>query len=245
MPSPKSKRVVILQSAYSPTNIISDLNLTMNASFVTPGTISTVNVEEDSSTSSVESSEWSMSFATVAAGPVGAITLSFAGQGDDLASGVGVARGTPTTTTVPRATAGTVTPIASPDAYFERVWTQPALDGATELVDQAAGLDMRVKAETGYTVTQSVVSYADDELIVGYEWKDATGGTVVSGTVKLLASSTAQGSYTLGDVTVTDDPPAAGRGTSFGGRGVRKALRERLRELVREIRRCRRDRGHR
>jgi hypothetical protein len=238
MPSPKSKRIIVLQSSYAPTNVIANLNLTMNATFATPGTITTVNVTEDSSGAGAEASEYSMTFSVTGGATVGQLTLSFSGEGQDLASGVGMAKTSATTTTVPRATAGTVTPIATPDAYHERVWSQPALDGASELVDQVAGLDMRVKAESGYTVIQTVTSWDDDELIVAYEWKDAAGGTVLSGTVKLEAAAAAEGSYTLGDVTVVDDPP---QGAQRLAGESRRALRERIRTVAREIRRNRRE----
>lgn len=238
MPTPKTKRIIVLSSSYAPTDIIANLNVTMNATFVTPGNITTVNVTEEAASSSSESSEYSMTFAVTGGATVGQLTLSFTGEGQDLASGVGVAKTSATTTTVPRGTAGTVTPIASPNAYHERVWSQTALNGANELVDQVTGLDMRVLASSGYTVTQTVTSWDDDELIVAYEWKDATGGTIVSGTVKLEAVSAAQGSYTLGDVAVVDDPP---QGAQRVAGETRRALRERIREVARAIRARRRE----
>jgi hypothetical protein len=48
----------------------------------------------------------------------------------------------------------------------------------------------------------------------------------VSGTVKLDATSAAQGSYTLGAVTVVDDPP---QGAARLAGETRTALRERIR----------------
>lgn len=238
MPTPKSKRIIVLSSSYSPSNIIANLNLTMNATFVTPSNVTTVNVAEEASSSSSESSEYSMTFNLVSGAAVGQITLSFSGEGQDLASGVGVAKTSATTTTVPRASSGTVTPIPSPNAAHSRVWSQPALDGASELVDQVAGLDMRVTAASGYTVTQTVTSWDDDDLIVAYEWKDAAGGTILSGTVRLEAVAAAQGSYTLGDVTVVDDPP---RDAQRLAGETRTALRERIREVAREVRARRRE----
>ena len=44
MPTPKNKRIVVLQSSYSATNVIANLNLTMNANFTTPGNVTTVNL---------------------------------------------------------------------------------------------------------------------------------------------------------------------------------------------------------
>jgi hypothetical protein len=238
MPTPKNKRIIVLQSSYSATDVIANLNLTMNATFTTPGNSTTVNVLEEGRSTTSESSEYSMTFSITGGAAIGAITLSFTGEGQNLASGVGVAKTSATTTTVPRGTAGTVTPIATPDAYHERVWSQPALNGANELVDQVGGLDMRVKAESGYTVTQTVTSWDDDELIVAYQWQDATGTTIVSGTVKLDATSAAQGSYTLGAVTVVDDPP---QGAARLAGETRTALRERIGAVAREVRARRRE----
>ncbi len=233
MPSPKVKRIIVIQSSYSSTDVVANLNLTMNASFTTPSTILTSNTLEDASTSSDESSEWSMVFST-AAGPVGEIVLTFIGLGDDLASGVQVAKTSSTTTTLPRAVASTVTPIATPDAYYSRVWQQPALSGATELVDQVGALGIQVKAESGFTVSQTVTSTDDDELILTYAWS-SPAGPLVSGTVRLEAASAALGSYTLGDVTVTDDPPSL----SFKAGESRKDLRARLKAMARELREAR------
>jgi len=238
MPTPKNKRIVVLQSSYSATNVIANLNLTMNANFTTPGNVTTVNLLEDSSGTGTEATEYQMSFTVAGGAAIGAITLSFSGEGTELASGVGVAKTSASTTTVPRGSSGRVTPIESPDAYQERVWTQTALNGTDELVDQVAGLDMRVKAETGYTVTQTVTSWDEDELVVAYAWKDAAGTSLVSGTVRLEAASTAQGSYTLGSVVGVDDPP---QGAQRLAGETRSALRERIRGVTREIRRLRRE----
>lgn len=238
MPTPKTKRIVVLQSSYAPANVIANLNVTMNATFATPSNITAVNVSEEPSSSSGETSEYSMTFSITGGGTVGQVTLSFNAEGQDLATGVGVAKTSATTTTVPRSTAGTVTPIASPSAEHSRVWSQTAQDGANELVDQVTGVDMRVLAGSGYTVTQTVTSWDDDELIVAYAWKDALGATIVSGTVKLEAVAAAQGSYRLGDVVVVDDPP---QGAQRVAGESRKALRERTREIMKEIRRRRRE----
>lgn len=236
MPTPKSKRIVVLQSSYSPSNLVADLNLTMDASFTTHTSIATVNTFEDSSTTGAEATEYQMAFSIVGGAAVGALTVSFSGQGDDLATGVGMAKTAASLNSNPRAVVGTVTPIPTPDHYYERVWSQPALDGVNELVDQVGGIDMRVKAETGYTVTQTVTSTAEDTLIITYRWADGAGGQLALGTVKLLASSAAHGTYDLGDVTVVDDPASGARATES-----RKSLRERLREIARELRRRRRE----
>ena len=238
MPTPKVKRTIGLLSS-SATSDVALLNLVMEASFTTGNTVDTANVIEDTSVTSDESTEYKMSFST-AAGPIGAVTISFVAGGEDLASGISVSKPTASTTSLPRATTSTVTPIATPDAYFERVWQQPALAGSTEVVDQVAGLDVRVKAETGYTVTQTVTSRDDDDLVLTYQWANVAG-SLVTGTVNLQATSEARGTYTLGTVSVTDDPAApAARGT----RETRKTLRERLKAVARELRERRRELKH-
>ena len=231
MPPPKSKRVIVLRSGYSSTNIIADLGVTMEASFTVISQLQTVNTTEDSSVTGDESTEFEMAFGFTA-GPVGSLTVGLSAEGDNLASGVSMDKTSASTTTVPRGSAGTVTPIAAPDAHYERVWQQPALNGATEVVDQVVGLDVRVKADTGYTVTQTVTSTAPAALVLTYAWLDSNGVPQVSGTVTLSVAATVHGSYTLGDVTVTDDPP---EDNARGQRGGRRPLRKRLRELAREI----------
>ena len=62
MPTPKNKRIVVLQSSYSATNVIANLNLTMNANFTTPGNVTTVNLLEDSSGTGTEATAYQMSF---------------------------------------------------------------------------------------------------------------------------------------------------------------------------------------
>jgi hypothetical protein len=233
MPTPKQKRIVVLQSSYSPSNLVANLNLTMDALFTTHSTVTTVNTFEDASTTGTEDTEYQMAFSVVGSGAIGALTVSFSGRGDNLASGVSVAKIAASLNSVPRARTTTVTPIPSPDHYFERVWQQPVLDGANTLVDQVGAIDVRVKAESGHTVTQTVTSTAADALILTYLWTDSNGLHLASGTVKLLASSAPFGDYTLGDETVTDDPAQGSLGTPE----PRKALRMRLRDLARKIRR--------
>ncbi len=233
MPTPKSKRTIVLLSSFSSSNEIASLNLEMNASFDSEPNVATVNVTEDTSASDDESTEYQMSFSLATGAPIGEVTLSFTAAGDAPASGVSVAKTRANTVTDPVASSGTVTPIPTPDAYFERVWQQAAREGKTELVDQVAGLDVRVKASSGYTVTQTVTSRAEAQLILTYAWKDASGASLVSGTVKLEASSVAYGDYSLGPVTVTDDPAASSREAPRRGR---EKLRARIRAVARELR---------
>lgn len=243
MPTAKSKRVVALQSSFSPSNLVADLNITMDANFAYPTNVQAANVTEDTSVTGTEATEYQMTF-SLATGPLGVITMSFNGEGEDLASGVSVAKTAATTTTRPTATTGTVTPIVSPSAQYLRVWQQSALDGANELVDQTSDLDVRVSATSPYTVTQTVTSTAEAELVLTYAWKDVNGATVISGTVKLQASSTAHGTYTLGAVTVTDNPAQLASDPTGGG-GGKKAMRERLKALMKELRRLRKEKKHR
>ena len=169
MPTPKSKRIIVLSSSYSPSNIIANLNLTMNATFATPSNVTTVNVAEEASSSSSESSEYSMTFNLVSGAAVGQITLSFSGEGQDLASGVGVAKTSATTTTVPRASSGTVTPIPSPNAAHSRVWSQPALDGASERA-------LRLPIAPARQAHVEVIRFAAaNRLLVELDYRDVEG----------------------------------------------------------------------
>lgn len=233
MPKPKSKRIIVLQSSFSPTSLVGDFNLDMDASFESEDNVATVNITEDTSTTGNESTEYQMSFALTSGAPVGVITLSFTGSGDAPAQGVSVAKTRATTDTDPLATSGTVTPIATPDAYYERVWQQAVLDKEDELIDQVGGLDVRVKASTNYTVTQTVTSTADALLVLSYAWKDASGADLVAGTVKLAASSTALGGFDLGPVSVTDDSSRSSREPQRRGRDK---LRARVESVTRERR---------
>jgi hypothetical protein len=242
MPTPKSKRIVVLQSSYSPSNLVADFNLEMEADFTTHSTVGTANTYEDSSSTGNEQSEYKLAFSIVGGGAIGALTIGFSGQGEDIISGVSVAKTTATSTSQdPTASAGTVTPIASPDHYYERVWQQGVFERDVEQLDQVGGIDMRVKAESGYTVTQTVTSTDPERLIITYEWKNGNGVTMSAGTVSLTAGSSPFGDYTLGEVTVTDDPaPGGARATREG----RKALRERIRDTAKALRRERRDARH-
>lgn len=246
MPSPKQQRIIVLQSSYSPSSLVADFNMTMEADFTTPNTVGTANTFEDSSSTGNEQSEYKMAFSVVGGGAIGALTISFSGEGQDIISGVSVAKTTATSSSQdPTASTGTVTPIASPDHYYERVWQQAVYERDVEQLDQVGGIDMRVKAESGYTVTQTVTSTDPERLIISYEWKNSNGVTQASGTVSLTAGSSPFGDYTLGEITVTDDPAPGARAT----RETRKALRERIRatakELRRRLREARRDRRDR
>jgi len=236
MPTPKSQRTIVLQSSFSPTNQIASLNLEMDASFNSDASVATVNVTEDTSASDDESTEYSMTFSLVTGAPIGEITLSFTGAGDAPVTGVSVAKTTATTVTDPVASSGTVTPIAAPDAYFERIWQQPAREEKTDLVEQVGGLDVRVVASSGYTVTQTVTGTTDALLTLTYAWKNAAGAPLISGTVKLAASSVAHGDYSLGPVSVIDDPAQASREKPRRGRA---GLRSRIKTLARELRKVR------
>ncbi len=203
MPPPKTKRVLVLQSGYSPANPIADLGLTMEASFTVAAGVAAANLFEDLSIVGNESSKYKMTF-TLTSAVVGELTCSFAGRGENLASGVSVAKTSVVSTFVPRETATTVTLLPSPDAHFTRTWQQNALSSGTTLVKQVGYLDVRVKAGSGYFVTQTVTSNAAAALVLTYTWADGFGNPVVSGTVRLDALATALGSYTLGSATVVD-----------------------------------------
>ena len=239
MPTPKQKRIVILESSYSPSSLVANLNLTMDAQFATHTSVATVSTFEDSSTTGTENSEYKMAFSVIGSSAIGSLTVSFMGEGDDAGPGISVAKTTATSTSSdPTASSATVTPIASPTHSYVRGWQQPVLERDVELIDNLGGVDIRVKAESGYNVTQTVTSTADDELILSYLWTDANGLHLSEGTVKFEASSTVLGDYELGEITVTDNPSSS----RLTGEEGRKALRERIRAAAKELRRLRKER---
>ena len=202
MPTAKSKRVVDLFSSYSPTNMIASLRLTMEASFTTGASMVTTNLFQDLSTTGNESSRYKMTFRLPTGAIVGELTLGFAGRGENLASGVSVGK-TATSTFDPLATTTTVTLLPVPTAHYTRTWQQNALNAGTTLVKQVGYLDVRSVAGSGYIVTQTLTSAAAASLVLTYGWGTMTGA-LVSGTVRLDASATPAGIYTLGAATVID-----------------------------------------
>ena len=212
MPTPKSKREVVLQSTFS-AGTVATLSLGVDAAFTTPRGTTTVNLFEDSSAGTTnEATEYQMTFGTTSSSQIGVITFSFTGGGDNPASGLVVNKTSAVSTIDPIPRTTTVTPITSPDASFSRSWQQAALDaGATQLVNQVGGVSIRVKAASGNRVTQTVTSASTAQLIVSYTFNAANGNEVMTGTVTFTASSVASAGYSLGAATVVDNPSTVRR----------------------------------
>lgn len=209
MPTPHSKRTVVLQSS-SNSATVSDLGITMDASFTTTWT-TTTKFEDASSSSAEETTKYRMKFANNAGAEIGAITLRLVGKGNDPEAGVTLAKTVVRSDIDPTPGKGGVTPIASPDASFERIWKQAVSDASgKQQVDDVAKLDMRVSQATGYTVGQTVQTQTDNQLVIAYTWLDQNGSAVVSGTVTLDTAVTAGAGYTLGPIRVTDNNPTSG-----------------------------------
>ena len=211
MPTPKTKRDIVLQSTFSSTNLVATLNLGVDAVFTVQRGTDTVNLFEDSSTNATEeATEYQMTFGS-SSSPLGVITLSFLGEGQGEVRRLHVNKTSAVSDIVPPPTTTTVTPLPSPDARYTRTWQQAALDAqSAQLVDQVGGVDIRVKAENGHSVTQAITSTAIGELVLTYSWKTALGSEVVGGTVTFTASSVASTGYSLGTATVTDSTALPG-----------------------------------
>lgn len=207
MPTPKTKRDIVLLSSFSSTDTVATLNLGIDAQFTTPSGTVTANLFQDASAgSSNEDTKYQMSFAPVGGAQIGLLTMSFTGSGAVRARGLSVAKTGATSEFDPTETTGTVTPISGPDAQYVRIWQQPALNGTTELVDQIGSVDIRVKAGGSYQVTQTVTSTAVGQLVLSYVWRTSRGAEVMSGSVTFTAGSTPGAGYSLGTATVTDNP---------------------------------------
>lgn len=211
MPTPKTKRDIVLQSSFSATDVAT-LSLGVDAQFTTSRGTNTVNLFEDNSVGNEnEATEYQMSFGP-SAGQIGVLTMSFTGQGNPAMKDVRVVKTSAVSTIDPPPTTSTVTPITSPDASYSRTWQQAALDaGAAEVVNQVGSVDIRVKAGSSYRVTQTVTSTATGQLVLSYAWRSANGADVMSGTVTFTASSVASAGYSLGTATVNDTNPSAVR----------------------------------
>jgi len=212
MPTPKTKRDIVLKSTFSATNPVASVSLGVDAQFTTQRGTNTINLFEDSSSGDTdEATEYQMSFGP-STGATGVITLSFLGEGEVAARGLSVAKTSAVSDIDPAPTTTTVTPIPDPDARYTRTWQQAALDAqATQLVNQVGGVDIRVKAGSGHTVLQTVTSTAVGQLVIGYSWRSATGAEVISGSVTFTASSVADAGYSLGTATVADSTALPGR----------------------------------
>lgn len=207
MPSTQSKRDVILKSSVT-VNTVADLNLSMEALFDAPAV--EITYEDAGDLDEEERTKYKMVFSTASGTPVGCVTLRLIGNPVPAdGSGVTVSETLARYDFVPTARETSVALIAAPAASFERVWKQNAKDASrAEVVDNVAKLDVRVAAQSGFTVVQTVRSTDDNELVLLYEWSGAASGVAVSGSVTLSSSAAAGAGYTLGKIRVTDNNPS-------------------------------------
>lgn len=208
MPNPKTQRAIVLQSSFNSANV-STLSLNMNAAFTT-NAATTNKFEDVSADNSEEKTKYRMKFSAVGGAEIGQISLRLVGKGDPGA-GVTVDKTDARSDIDPPATTTSVTLIERPAASFERIWKQAASDAAgTEFIDDVAKLDMRVSVTSGNTVQQTVTTQGNNQLVISYVWKNATGTTLVSGSVTLDSTVTAGTGYRLGRIRVTDNNPTTG-----------------------------------
>lgn len=211
MPTPKTKRDILLKSSITATDTVATLSLGMDAQFATPAGTTTINLFQDASAATNEDTEYQMTFGP-STGAIGVVTIGFTGQDNPTAKRVKIVKTVTTSDFDPPETTTSVTPIASPDASWTRSWQQAALDAqSSQVVDQVGGIDIRVKAGTGYSVTQTVTSTATAELVLAYVWRDATGADVITGSFTFTASSVPGPGYSLGTATATDNAPVLTR----------------------------------
>lgn len=209
MPTPKSKRDLILKSSVA-AGTVADLNVSMDATFDTD--LSTViTYEDESGTTRDEKTKYKMVFSNGAGVSMGSITLRLVGDPAVASSAVTVTKPIARYDFDPAARETSVALLPSPTASFERVWKQNVRDSArAEVVDNIAKLDVRVIGENGAVVTQTAKSQDDNELVIIYEWTSATSGALVSGSVTLTTTAVPGAGYTLGNIRVTDTDSGAG-----------------------------------
>lgn len=181
---------------------VSDLDLEMTATFTTNLTGTTIKFDDESAGSPEEKTKYRMAFANAFGSTVGVLTVKFVGnpEPDVPATVQKVARDI----FDPPETTGNVTMLDPADDTYERIWKQAVSQGRTQIVDNVGKIDIRVKAETGYTVNQSVGTATDNSLIVNYSFLDANGTAVVTGNVRFDSTVRAYTGYTLGNIRVTD-----------------------------------------
>ncbi|WAS97882.1 hypothetical protein [Nannocystis punicea] len=186
---------------------VANLDIDLNATFTTALTGTTITWEDESSGNPEEKTKFKMSFLNVGGANVGALTVKLVGNPcpDVPATVTKTAR----QVTDPTAISGNVTLLDPADDTFERVWRQAVNNSRVQVLDNVAKVDIRVKAETGYTVNQAVGTATDNSLIVNYSFLDATGTAVVSGSVQFDTVATAAAGYTLGNVRIVDTDSGA------------------------------------
>jgi hypothetical protein len=218
MPTPKMKRDLILKTSVTGSSC-SDLNLTMDASFSTTLTGTTITYEDESSGSPDEKTKYKMVFVNGSA-TVGTITIKLVGN-PDLSSGASLETVREGYDFDPSGTAGSVTMIASPTHSFERIWKQAVFSSTREqIVDNVAKIDIRVDAGPDVTVTQTLTTATNNQLVVSYTWQ-VSGGPSVSGSVTFDASTSVDSGYYTGPIRITDNDSNA---SSLRVEAVRKRL---------------------
>src|SRR5688572_9782202 len=114
MPTPQSKRTVVMESSFSAATV-SQLNVLMDALFTTTG--NTANKYDDESGGNAEEkTKYRMKFMTSGNAEIGVLTLRLVGKGNTGVGGVSTVKTDARLTTSPTATASDVTLIASPAA---------------------------------------------------------------------------------------------------------------------------------
>lgn len=195
------KRDVLLKTGVT-AGAVSDLDLEMNASFTTNLTGTAITFEDESASTPEEKTKYKMAFRNSFGATIGVLTVKFVGnpEPDVPATVQKVARDI----FDPAETTGTVTLLDPADDTYERIWKQAVNQGRTQIVDNVGKVDIRVKAEAGYTVAQSVATATDNSLVVNYSWNDANGTAIVSGSVRFDSVVRAYTGYTLGNIRITD-----------------------------------------
>lgn len=224
MPTPILKRDVILKTSVASATA-SNLTLSVDASFSTALTGTTITYEDDS-VSGDEKTKYKLVFTNPGSASVGSITLNFVGA-PAPAVGSTVAKVLANYTFDPSGTSGSVTLITAPAHSFERIWKQNVRDRQrNEVVDNIAKLEMAVDVTGSNSVTQTLTTATDNQLVISYSWLDAAGGPLVTGTVTLDSSAVAGSGYALGNIRITDTDsnaslalrgPEVGRGDKGNG----------------------------
>lgn len=209
MPTPIMKRDVIIK--YSVTaGSVADLAVSLNATFNTSLTGTTIKYEDESSTTPEEKTKYKIAFAAADGTKVGCMTVKLVGNPQPATGGT-VAKVRQAYDFDPPGVETDVALIDPATHSFERIWKQNVTDRtSTEVVDNIAKVDIRVKSSLGYTVNQRLDSAKDNSLVVLYSWVDGSGTAVVSGSVTFDSATTqvARG-YTVGGIRITDNDSGA------------------------------------
>lgn len=208
MPSTQSKRDVILKTSIA-SGTVADLTASYDA--LLDGTAAGAIVFQDESGTKDEKTKYKLVF-TSGTSSVGSMTIKFVADVTlPTGSSATAAKVRAGYTQSPTGREGGVTLLDTPTTSYERIWKQNVRDSArNEVADHVVKLDVRVKAESGYTVEQTVKSNDAGELVLIYEFASATTGAVLTGSVTLTPSVAPGAGYTVGAPRVTDNSPTTG-----------------------------------